>query len=220
VALSKYEEFRRAVRDLGLVANGDLDILWRSVRNARDAKEALMELLPDVVGTYSLAAGSLAADYYDELRAAAEAKGHFQPIIPESGDTNTQSLVAWALQEAQDDSTFQSLIVGGVQKRIANGARHVVTQSSLSDPAANGWMRIGSGECDFCAMLVSRGAVYGEGSADFAAHDHCNCSAAPAFDPTQVKAVKAEYVPSARRRSEATRTADNARVRDWIANNM
>jgi hypothetical protein len=35
--------------------------------------------------------------------------------------------------------------------------------------------------CDFCEMLADRGAVYGEASADFEAHDHCSCSAEPVF---------------------------------------
>jgi hypothetical protein len=30
-------------------------------------------------------------------------------------------------------------------------------------------------------MLLGRGAVYTEASADFEAHDHCNCGAAPAW---------------------------------------
>ncbi|HEX6458796.1 MAG TPA: hypothetical protein VF032_07755 [Thermoleophilaceae bacterium] len=217
---SRYEEFRRAIRDLGIVAQGDLAVLWRSVRDARDAKEALMDLLPDLVETYSLAAGSLAADYYDALREEAGARKRFSAIVPEPGDTGTQSLVAWALDTATDGESFKSLVEGGFQKRIANGARNVVTTSSVADPSAEGWMRIGSGECDFCAMLVSRGAVYSEESVDFAPHDHCHCQAAPAFNPAQVRAVKSEYVPSARRRSEAQKETDNARVREWIANNL
>lgn len=220
MALSKHEEFLRALRDLGIVANSDLAVLWRSVKDARDAKQALMDLLPDLVETYSLAAGSLAADYYDTIRESAGARGSFAPIIPEPGDTGTRSLVAWALGEAKDGETFKALVEGGFQRRITNGARNVVTTSAIADPAARGWMRIGAGECDFCAMLVSRGAVYSESTVDFAAHDWDKCGAAPAFNPEQVKAVRSEFVPSARRRSQAQRHTDNARVREWIANNL
>jgi hypothetical protein len=134
VALSKHEEFRRAIRDLNLLAKADMDLLWRTVRDARDAKEALMDLLPEVVDTYGLAAGSIAADYYDGLR-----------------------------EEA---------------------------------------------------------AVYSESSVEFAAHDNDKCGAAPAFNSEQIKAVKSEYVPSAKRRAEATKARENAAARDWIANNL
>lgn len=220
MALSRHEEFRRAVRDLGIVAQADLKVLWRSARDARDAKEALLDLLPDLVETYSLAAGSLAADYYDDVREQVAAKGRFAAIVPEPGDTGTRSLVAWALDTATDGPAFQSLVEGGFQKRIANGARNVVTMSSIADPSARGWMRIGAGECDFCAMLVSRGAVYTESSVEFAAHDHDNCGAAPAFNSEQVKAVKSEYVPSAKRRAEATKARENAAAREWIAEHL
>ena len=220
MALSRYEEFRRAIRDLNMLASADIDVLWRSVRDARDAKEALMDLLPDVVQVYGDAAGSLAADYYDDLREAAEARGRFTAIVPDPGDTGTQSLVAWALGESKDGAGFRGLVEGGLQKRIANGARNVVTTSSVQDRAAQGWMRIGSGHCDFCAMLVGRGAVYTRSTVDFAAHDWCNCGVAPAFNPSQVHAVKSEYVESAKRRSAGVKSRENAAAREWIAANL
>jgi hypothetical protein len=53
--------------------------------------------------------------------------------------------------------------------------------SSIADPKARGWMRVGSGRCDFCRMLIGRGAVYTESTVDFHAHDHCGCGATPAW---------------------------------------
>lgn len=221
MALSRYERFRREVRDLGIEANRDIEILWRSLDDARGAKEALNDLLPEVIAAYHGAAAAAAADFYDDVREAAEARGTFSPVVMDSDrQLGTDELVKWALATAQDGGTFQSLIIGGVTKRIANGARDVVTRSSIADPAARGWMRIGAGNCDFCAMLIGRGSVFSESTVDFASHDHCNCGAAPAFNPGQVRAVKSEYVPSARRKSEAVRDKDNARVREWIANHL
>lgn len=221
MALSRYEEFRRAIRDLGIVATNDLNILWRSVRDNRDAKQALFDLLPDLTETYGAAAASIAADYYDNLRHDHEIKGRFTAVIPEPSDLGTESLIKWALSTATDGETFRSLIEGGFQRRIANGARNVVTTSSYADPKADGWLRTGRGECAFCALLISRGAVYtSEMSAEFAAHDRCHCGVAPAWNPEQIHAVRSEYVPSARRRSEATRAADNARAREWVAANL
>ena len=220
MALSTYERFRREVRDLGIEAQRDIEILWRSMDDAREAKDALFDMLPEIVAAYRGAAASAAADFYDEVRAASEARSTFTPILLDPPDLGTDALVKWALSTATDGATFQSLISGGVTKRIANGARDVVTRSSIADPAARGWMRVGSGRCDFCAVLIGRGAVYSEKSVDFASHDHCNCGAAPAFNPEQIRAVKSEFVPSARRKSEATRDRDAARVRDWIADNL
>lgn len=220
MALSRYEAYRRAIRDLNILAESDIRALWRSLADARDAREALFDLLPRVVETYGLAAGAVAADFYDDLREAEAAPRRFRAIVPEMGDQGTDSLVGWALNNAQDGPGFEGLVIGGIAKRIANSARRAVMESSIADPSAEGWMRIGSGECGFCAMLVSRGAVYSESTVDFAAHDHCKCGAAPAFNPSQVKAVKSEFVPSAKRRSEATRERENAAARKWIAENL
>lgn len=218
--LSRYEQFRREVRDLGIQAEKDVRILWRSMDDARASKEALFDLLPEIVAAYHGAAASAAADFYDDVRETSGAKGRFSPILLDPPDLGTDELVKWALGAAKDGTTFQSLIAGGVTKRIANGARDVVTRSSIADPSAKGWMRVGGGGCDFCAMLITRGAVYSEASVDFASHDHCNCGAAPAFNESQVKAVKSEFVPSARRKSAAVAERDRDRVNDWIADHL
>lgn len=218
--LSSYERFRREVRDLGLEAEKDVAILWRSMDDARGAKEALFDMLPEIVAAYHGAAAAAAADFYDEVRAASEARSTFTPILLDPPDLGTDELVKWALGAAKDGTTFQSLIAGGVTKRISNGARDVVTRSSIADPSAKGWMRVGGGGCDFCAMLIGRGAVYSESSVDFASHDHCRCGAAPAFNPSQIAAVKDEFVPSARRKSDAVKGRDRARVADWIDDHL
>jgi hypothetical protein len=59
-------------------------------------------------------------------------------------------------------------------------------------------------------MLIARGAVYTEVTADFASHDHCNCSAVPAFGG-QPLAVK-PYTPSSKNITDA----DRARVREYL----
>ena len=62
------------------------------------------------------------------------------------------------------------------------GGRQTISEASVTDPAALGWERvISAGACSFCAMLASRGGVYGEHSVEFRAHDHCNCTAEPVF---------------------------------------
>lgn len=63
------------------------------------------------------------------------------------------------------------------------GGRETLTSTIKADPRARGYERVTSGNsCDFCEMLADRGAVYGEASADFEAHDHCSCSAEPVYE--------------------------------------
>src|SRR5690349_16565473 len=155
--------------------------MWRGVETARQIEAALRDVLPELVDTYGAAVATTAANWYDDLRAETGVRGRFLADPARVAETCTQSLVGWALDEANDVSGFRGLIEGGVQRRVANFSRLTVASSSIADPQARGWMRIGTGRCDFCRMLIGRGAVYTEASADFQAHDSCGCQAAPAW---------------------------------------
>lgn len=207
-------QLRNRVAGLVTLANGDLASLWGRLERAVDAEEALRDILPALIDTYGAAAATVAADWYDDLRAKTGVGGRFLAIPADVPDSGAQALVGWALTEARDPVAFQSLIEGGLQRRIANFSRLTVTGSSVQDPRADGWQRVGSGDsCPFCAMLISRGAVYSDSTADFAAHDHDDCQAVPAFtgEPRPVR----PFTPSGRNISDA----DRARVRAYLASN-
>jgi hypothetical protein len=206
-------DLRDGVQGLVVLAEDDLAVLWQQVRDAAEAQTALHDILPALIDTYGLAASALAADWYDELRHKVGTKGRFTAIAADVKDTGAHALVGWAGTKATDLSTMQELVLGGMQRRIANFSRQTVMDSSVADPQARGWQRVGVGECTngFCDMLIARGAVYSEATADFAAHDHCKCSAVPAFDgePRPVK----PFTPSVRTATDA----DRARVREYLA---
>lgn len=172
---------RRSVATLTSELSTDLTVVWNRLEVATAAGEALHDILPALIEQYGAAAGTVAAEWYDDLRAKREIRGSFTAIPAEVPDVGAHSLIGWALSEATDYAAFQTLIAGGAQRRVANFARATVTGSSVADPHARGWQRVGIGECEFCQMLIGRGAVYTEASADFQSHDHCNCQAEPAF---------------------------------------
>jgi hypothetical protein len=69
-----------------------------------------------------------------------------------------------------------------VSRALQVGGRETITSTVKADPRAVGYERVTSGSaCDFCSMLADRGAVYGEASADFEAHDGCACGAEPVY---------------------------------------
>lgn len=118
------------------------------------------------------------------------------------------------LEQASDVALVRAS--GAAARLVLDGGRETVRRSLAADPRGTGWRRVTSGaSCDFCDMLAGRGAVYSPETADFASHDHCACTAEPVYggDPRTVRA----YTPSQRRRSDATRAADNARARAFIA---
>ncbi|UYL87609.1 VIP2-like ADP-ribosyltransferase toxin [Arthrobacter phage VResidence] len=84
------------------------------------------------------------------------------------------------LMAAMDAAKAQTLRVG---KRLTLEApRKTLIQLSRKDKDALGWARVSDGQpCHFCAMLLSRGPVYKEGTARFKAHNGCGCSVRPFF---------------------------------------
>ncbi len=195
------------------LASRDLTRLWALVNDGATADQALRDLLPAIVQEYGSLGAALAAEWYDQQRQKAGVRGRFTAIPIAADDRGSQALIEWALDKATNDESLQSLILGGVQRRVADHVRYTIGGSSVADPAATGWQRVGVGACKdgFCDMLIGRGAVYSEATADFASHDNCKCSAVPAWSgqPLPVK----PFTPSLRGVSKA----DQSRVREWIA---
>lgn len=177
-------QLRSDVATLANAASRELAAVWRGAETALAIEAALRDILPALIDEYGASAALIAADWYDDLRDERGVRGRFTAIPAEISNPGAQSLVGWALAEAKDPANllaFRHLIEGGTQRRIANFSRLTVSGSSIADPQARGWMRTGTPRCDFCRMLIGRGAVYTEASADFESHDHCNCAAVPAW---------------------------------------
>jgi hypothetical protein len=69
---------------------------------------------------------------------------------------------------------------GSVSRLVLDAGRAAVLASVRADDAR--WARVASGgACRFCLDLAGRGAVYTSDTADFRSHDHCVCSAEPAY---------------------------------------
>lgn len=136
----------------------------------------------------------LSAAYLRAFRTAAGLDGDLRVIIPKlapeqlATSLRVTSVVAAkkaaAAGQAPDVAmghTF-SQVSGAMARLVLNAGRETVAASTVADPRARGWQRVlGSGGCDFCRMLIDRGAVYGEESASFEAHDKCGCTAEPVY---------------------------------------
>lgn len=216
--LQQANEHRRDLRQLTDLAERDLGLLWRRFDTADAAREGLMDVLPGLVTVYGVAAATLAADWYDDVRDAAGVKRRFTAIPAELPATlGADELARWAIgplfKPEPDWSSALSQTEGGLQRRVANMSRATITGSSVADPSAAGWQRVGSGECAFCSMLIGRGIVYSEASADFSSHDGCSCVAASVWEG-QERPVK-PYTPSSKNISDK----DRARVREYLRTN-
>jgi hypothetical protein len=178
---------RGDLAELARLAENDLAAVFRDVSNVEDVKAGLNDILPKLVTIYGSAAATLGADWYEDLREQAEVRGRFQAIVADLPDVGrTESLAGYAVSPlfgARPDAAIAlSKAAGGLQRIIFDADRHTVMRSSIQDPGARGWQRQGTGECDFCQLLIGRGAVYTEESVSFESHDRCRCVGVPAFD--------------------------------------
>lgn len=221
-------ESREALIGLTRLAEADLRRLWIRIANQPpDAvRDALMDVLPLLADEYGTAASVMAADWYDDVRAAAEAAGLFQAQpVPPPTSARFEALARWgvdplfAATPAADVALTR--ISGGMQRTIADMYRETVVQSSLLDPAALGWRRVGQGDnCGFCNMLIGRGDVYSQKGVAFKSHDHCNCIAAAVFQGEDVAyATDLQRRVSQRKVSDATRKKNNQRAYKYIREN-
>jgi hypothetical protein len=189
-------EARAAVIALTDRQDADVRRAWARIRQAVGldpirARNALAQVLPAIGDTYGSAASALAADIYDGGREAAGVRDRrgrrFRATAAPLADQGRyDALAGWAVGPLfgsdPDPDAVASKLAGGMQRTTADAYRETITENTKRDPNAIGWRRIGHGNtCEFCRMLINRGAVYTEETAKFRAHDNCKCTAAAAF---------------------------------------
>lgn len=213
------ERLRAANRSIVALATRALDRFWASLNLDRPeaARDALLDFLPTLTAAYGDAAATVAADWYEDVREAAGARGVFyadlaEPVPAEQVQAQTR-FGASHLWTPTPIST-RDFLVGVVSKAVQQPGWDTVTRNAGRDNAAEGWRRVTrAGACKFCRMLEGRGAVYKETTATFASHGSCSCAAVPEFGTGADEADVIAYVASKRTPSEA----DRQRVRDYLA---
>ncbi|HET8556184.1 MAG TPA: hypothetical protein VFL58_02620 [Gaiellaceae bacterium] len=210
---------RQALRLLtGNAVAGTLRILDAG-GDPESLRSDLLDGVPQLIDYYTLGSAALAADFYDDARERAAARGRFmaEPVVLDRAEKIGRA-VAWATKPLIDgDGDPAGRLAEVVQLETARPYRDTIVTNQRRDPEAIGWRRITSGGCSFCRMLADRGAVYKAATARFASHPNCHCTAAPEFKGgrTGPEADAMQYVASKRRTTEA----DRKRLRDYLAEN-
>lgn len=184
------DRLRRAQAGIRTLVERDLAAFFASLDLDRpeSARDALLEVVPLLVAQYGESAAAVAADWYDEQRAAERVPGRFRAQMAESPYLGAATVgmvrrAAGALFTAQPESALVTL-TASTGKYVLAAARQTIVTSTERDPRSSGWQRVTrAGACGFCRMLAGRGDVYKESSVHFASHGDCNCAAAPSWDP-------------------------------------
>ena len=185
------DEFRSLNADLSKLAQRDLAAFWAKLdtTDIAVAREQLTTFMTALVDTYGKPSALIAANYYDQLRAASpNAKGTFRAVMAEPAQAEAVAGTVRYAMGSVDKGTALGILSGATQRYVSKAGRDTIAFSSSRDPSPGAWARVPTGAttCGFCNMLASRGAVYGsEASAKYAKdgdryHDDCNCV------PTQI----------------------------------
>lgn len=215
------------------LATRDLAAFWSTLDLSRPetARNALLRFTPVLVDQYGQAAASIAADWYEDVRAAERVRVPYrarvaEPVAAEVVQARTRFGAGHLFTESPE--VTQTFLASALTKYVLQPGRDTIVENARRDPAAAGWHRetrpsatyaIG---CDFCRMLAGRGAVYKQATARFAAHGDCHCVAVPSWDSNAPEVDAMVYTASERTSamSPAQRARHNERVRDWIASNL
>lgn len=189
------EAHRRAQLRIGAETAALVVATWRLLDPSDDASvRRWLAVVVPVIGQQRLASAQLASTYYRAVRLADTGEAFATVAAQEAFEeqVRTAMLVTGpvAYRAALGRQVPQREALEGAQRTSArsgmrhalNGGRDVLLANVKADKRAVGWQRVSSGAaCKFCASLAERGAVYGESSVGFPAHDGCACMAEPVF---------------------------------------
>ena len=181
-----------------------------------------------VVSQYGDVAASMAAEWFDDVRAAEGVAGSFRaapfasPYDESAVDGMVRRAVGPMFADVPDVSTVMRTVAQNTGKYVLGASRETIRRNSFIDPNGHGFLRVARGEtCDFCLMLVGRGAVYKKESAFFASHGDCNCAAVPSWDADAPEVDVRLYQASQRTTGmkPVQREKHNALIQSYIADN-
>jgi hypothetical protein len=143
------------------------------------ARYAILEFLPELVAQYGQVAATVAADWYETVRAK-DVNGTFTAILADA--TPVEQVQANVRYQATplfsgDPSYMLQTLGGSLQRHVVNTSRFTIRDNVARDPAKPRFARVPQGKtCAWCTMLASRGFVYrSERSAGSVSHFHNDC---------------------------------------------
>ena len=100
--------------------------------------------------------------------------------------TVTRRVAPFAAPDAEDMRVAMTQrLSAGVARHVKQAGRDAVVDSARLNRTRWARQMMGAETCAFCAMLVSRGAVYAERTAHFRTHDYCDCTAVLVPNPSR-----------------------------------
>lgn len=102
--------------------------------------------------------------------------GAVETSLRVTGPVLVKTKLAEGMSLAAANAAGLAATIAAGKRIVLDGGREMLIEATRRDPNVDAWARVSDGNpCHFCAMLISRGPVYSEGTASFRSHDRCGC---------------------------------------------
>lgn len=117
---------------------------------------------------------------------------------------------------------------GMARRQVLAGGRQLVDLTAKADSNAIGWRRVTDGDpCAFCAMVASRGPVYGSrekadsiGGTGLRYHGHCGCTAEIVYGSWEPNEVEQRYIDEYEKAAQEANDAGQNRTQETVLYRM
>lgn len=211
---------QRALNELLAEFNRQMDVTWTllDLDNLDATRKAWLQHAVQVVSDHQEQAAEVAAQFcqdwsqvftgqsMDILKPGLQADKVIrdaETALDALGPAGVKKRIAQGISpEAASRAALDAVKAGGAH-RVLDADRQTIIRSAHNDPRCTGWRRVTHGGCKFCNMLAGRGEVYTAESVRFASHDHCRCTAVPAYGGPEVNVH--QYTASKRKITDKQR---------------
>lgn len=119
-----------------------------------------------------------------------------------AGPVRVKTLIGTGVAPDAAKAGAVTALIGIMRRQTLMGGRFSIDGLERRDERARGWRRVTDGDpCTFCAMLATRGPVYGSreiaeqiGGNGLRYHANCGCTAEPIFTVWEPSAREREYI--------------------------
>jgi hypothetical protein len=229
--------FERANNGIAALVERALWAFLASLNPARPeaVKLDLFNFVPVLIAQYGDMAATVAADWYDEMRASEGVPGSFRaPLADLVPDEQVNARIGYVTRPdgplfSGDFETLKTFTTMIANEYALQPGRDTVMQAAHKDKAA--YARVPEpGACDFCLMLASRGFVYSKATAGETDkfHGNCRCNVMPVWNATRARtefgynpdALYEQYLEKQGAKRAATRNGTKPQAPSGDATNL
>ena len=182
--MAQVNAMRTAQKRLSDRAKSAVNALWGDVRGSSPeaVRNAFLDAMPQIVGTYGAASAEVAAEYFEQLTGYSADPVDALNVDQVHGAVRYRAGALWGGQNRE----FVAGLLVDVDKYVKAFGRGTIYDNGDRRGVRYARIPTGAKTCAFCMVLASRDAVYlsrnTAGGAGHEYHGDCDCQITPVRD--------------------------------------